>query len=697
MKPQTIAFVAINASANLSKIRWQGRKLFGGSIADPSPGATAQDTYYEVLPYQYGLMRAYLEQFAPQPERYQFLEPCFRAASVEETAQHCAAADLIGFAVYLWNEQFNLAVSRRIKELNPDSVILFGGPQVPVDAGRLLRDHPWLDLACAGEGENSFMDVAEILETRNWRACRGIAWIDSKGRYHQNPLSFLSSESLAACRSPYESGTFEPLFSKYPEINWLMPVETNRGCPFHCAYCAWGAGHMDQRVRRFSMERIRADIDWAGRHGIEQVLVCDSNFGLLPRDTEIVRHAIEVSGQTGAFNAISIQSSCEVSERVYTIHEKLSSHGLSGGATIGVQSRSERVLNLCGRSFVPRLALKSMMKKYARLGIATYCDMILGLPEETYSSFASGIAEIIESGQFNHLFVYPFSPLVNTVMGERAFQRTHGLRTVSQMMAGTHACASEKPVVNEYMDIVVETNTLPAADWCRARAYLWLTQLLFYSRLLHIPMIIGIKALGLDFRSMTEAFLDADPALYPTVASVSKRCTENARLIQEKGAPEMIPAGDLENSWWPLEQYAIIRLVRDGRLDRFYKEAEALLASLLPITMVKSAGRLLVQAVRLNHALFRVPFVRGNIFFKADFNLKALYRGYCKGREPVLHEGPHAYEIIRTRPEWKTWSGWYDHLMFCHNQKTYYLYGLKSCKTLSDMEIKENRHQTVSL
>lgn len=663
--------------ANLSKIRWKDRKIFGGSITDQNPGGYGQDTCYDVIPYQYGLMRAYMQQYTRFPEHYHFLEPCFRPASVEETARHCAGADLIGYSVYIWNQEFNLAVSRRIRQLNPGAINCFGGPQVPVEAEDFLRKNPWVDIACYSEIEQSFLSVAENLDSLDWSQCPGCSWLDLEGKYQQTPASFLSSNALAACRSPYHSGILDFLLTKYPQSHWLMPLETNRGCPFKCAYCGWGASHLTGGMRCFSMERTKADLEWAGVQRIEQVLVCDANFGLLPRDHEIVDYAVDVSGRTDAFNAFAVQTACEISERVYQIHEKLCEHNISSGATVGVQSRSENVLDLCGRRFVPQNELKEILNQYARRGIETYCDIIFGLPGETYDSFASGIAELIAAGQYNNLFAYPFIPLVNTVMNTKDFQERHGLKTVLQPLRGTHTPVSQQTAVTEYMNIVVESAAMPGADWCRARAWLWLTHILFFNRLLHVPIVIGLKMLGLDFKTLIEKFLDADPGQYPAISGLSDFCTNQAMAVQKQGASDLIAAGHIRDAWWPSEQYAIIQLLRKDMFHAFYDEALHVMSQLIPGHASKKDHSLIAQSVELNHALFRVPFVRGNIYFKADFDIKTLYRGFLKGKDPVFRSGPHVFEIIRTRPEWKTWEGWYDHLMFCHNQKKYYLYGFR--------------------
>ena len=678
MKKKTIAFVVANATANLSRIRWENRKVFGGSIADEKPGATAEQTLYEVLPYQYGLLRAYIEQYADDPGRYRFLPPCFQSLSVEETAQKCAGADLVGYSVYIWNERFNLAVARRVREINPGAVNCFGGPQVPMNAEAFLRAHPQVDLACFGEGEQAFFRVAEHLDDRDWSECPGISWLDAAGNCRNTPPCFLSNRELADCRSPYDTGIFDGLMSEHSNKNWLMLLETNRGCPFTCAYCGWGAGHSERRVRRFSMARVKNDLEWAGRREIEQILVCDSNFGLLPRDLDITDAIVEVAGRTGAFNAVSVQSTCAFRDRVFGVHQKLADAGLSSGATVGLQSRSRKVLALCRRRFVSRKELDGVLNRYARLGVDTYCDVILGLPGETYDSFTSGIAELIASGQYNNLFVYPFTPLINTAMGKTDFQRAHGIRTVRQPMVGTHMPVSDGPEAVEYSPVVAATADMPAADWRRAKVYLWLVQTLFFCKLLQVPMLLGIKLLSMDIRTMAEAFMGADPAQYPVTAGLVRRFHGKARDIQEKGAAEMTAALRFRDAWWPVEQFALIQLVREEKLEAFYGEAADLLVRLVPEgAAAERDRRLITQSVGLNRSLFRVPFVTGNVRFTSDFNLKALYRGIIRGHAPILVEGRFVHEIIRTRPEWKTWEGWYDHLMFCHNQKKYYLYGFR--------------------
>ena len=74
---------------------------------------------------------------------------------------------------------------------------------------------------------------------------------------------------------------------------WLASWETNRGCPFSCTYCDWGSA-TNSKVARMHLDRVYAELEWFAKHKIEFIFCCDANFGMLPRDYEIVLKAVEL-------------------------------------------------------------------------------------------------------------------------------------------------------------------------------------------------------------------------------------------------------------------------------------------------------------------------------------------------------------------------------------------------------------------
>ena len=94
------------------------------------------------------------------------------------------------------------------------------------------------------------------------------------------------------------SGSFDRLIEAYPENEWLILWETNRGCPFKCTFCDWGSATAS-KVNKFDLERLKLEIDWFSKNKIEFIFCCDANFGILKRDIEIAEYVAIKKKRTG--------------------------------------------------------------------------------------------------------------------------------------------------------------------------------------------------------------------------------------------------------------------------------------------------------------------------------------------------------------------------------------------------------------
>jgi radical SAM superfamily enzyme YgiQ (UPF0313 family) len=662
----SVGFLSVNSLAN--QAYWQDRKLYAGSIAERPGGPERQ--YFHVLPYQYGLFQAYWLQFYGGDIQFQL--PQLSPRPLEESARYLAGNDLVGYSLYLWNQNYHLSVAKRVKALNPEVINIVGGPQVPLDAETFLRQHPQIDLVCRGEGERAFGEVLKQGRSRHWHDAPGVAWLDARGHLQQTPVRRLTQQELEQCHSPYTLGVFDDLVGLHPDRKWQMPMETSRGCPYGCRFCFW-SGVDSRQVRRFSLARAQEELRWAVAQGIGNVFLCDANFGLSTQDEALVDYVVELVADSRAITSFVVQTPCDPDDRVLAIHRKLKGSALACPITVGIQSRSPEALALAGRRLIDRDHLKAIFSGYRRFQAECYCDMILGLPGESYDSFASGLAEVIECGQFDACYVYFFSPFINTAMSAPDFRRTHGLTTVAQLIIDTHADAKSQEYADEYQDIVISSRTMPAEHWRRALVFKWYCQWLFFARTLHLPLCLGLRLAGLDLRATMERFMEADAQDYPVLAAVARTLEDHARQIQEQGAPELLLSPHTRPIYWPVEQWLILDLVHGERFDTFYLEAADLLRRQVDD---HEHGRMLEQGCSLNRALFRLPFVQGDGYWQGEVNLKEMYRGILAGSMVLPEWGQVRYRIVRTRPIWKSWEGWHDHLQFCHLQKKHYLYGL---------------------
>jgi putative methyltransferase len=270
-----------------------------------------------------------------------------------------------GFSTYVWNEQYNLQLAQAIKQRWPDCVIVFGGPNVPnqeQDYREWRAAAPWIDVTIRYEGEQAFQQM--LLDNLSG---------DLKKDYVATRLEELDIPS------PYLTGVFDSIVQDQRH-QYAMTFETNRGCPFACTFCDWGSLTYS-KIKKFPLERVFAEIDWAGKNQIEFVIIADANFGVFPdRDQAIVDHLIATKQQWGYPQQLNTNWYKNSNQVVLDIAEKLTQHGLNRGLTLSVQSMNDGTLTAIKRKNMRINDLSTLFRDCNRRQIPFYTELILGLP-----------------------------------------------------------------------------------------------------------------------------------------------------------------------------------------------------------------------------------------------------------------------------------------------------------------------------
>ena len=79
----------------------------------------------------------------------------------EEVAQFCSDFEIVAFSCYIWNITQTLAVCQKIKNLNPNTKILLGGPEVSYEYEDIIS-LDYVDYIIVGEGEIAFKEFLEF-------------------------------------------------------------------------------------------------------------------------------------------------------------------------------------------------------------------------------------------------------------------------------------------------------------------------------------------------------------------------------------------------------------------------------------------------------------------------------------------------------------------------------------------------------
>jgi hypothetical protein len=534
------------------------------------------------LPYTAGLLQAVLQKQSKTPERYHFLTPLWRARTpVAQAVKHLQNAHLVGLSLYVWNTQRSLAIAKALKTVNPNCLILAGGPHVPDRAEEFLRQNPAVDLCVHGEGENLFVQIAEHWPNKPWSELNGLSWIDSNGQFQHSPRA-PRNKNIQVWPSPYLSGIFEALLKAHPEEDWAALWETNRGCPFSCSYCDWGSATAS-KILAFDLPRLKAEIDWFVEQQLGFVFCCDANFGILPRDLELANYAANARERTGFPKTLAVQNSKNATERSYLVHKTLIQAGLDQDVTLSVQSIHPPVLAAIRRENISLQHYQELHKRLSADGIRTYTDVIIGLPGETYVSFAEGISQMISGGQIYALKFYNASLLPNAEMAQPAYREKYAIRSKIIPTVYLHSSAADPPDgILEYQELLIGCESLPEADWVRCLSFAWMTDLLFFGKHLLRPLLIYLnQETALSYRQILEAFLDP-PHEYPLLAEISAFFKTKGQAIQAGDYEYCRDSGaEFSGIWWSADEFVLIRLLAKNQIGQYFTEVLGWLSSWL--------------------------------------------------------------------------------------------------------------------
>jgi radical SAM C-methyltransferase len=336
--------------------------------------------------------------------------------------------DVLAFSVFGWSYRAFGALAATFKQLNPRGWVVFGGTHVANQAERTFAMFPDVDVVVNGEGEHIFRDLLHAyLDGAGddaLSAINGISYRDTNGSL-QNTPDRERIANLDDIPSPFLTNAIEMTDDQGQFRYDVALMETNRGCPYKCAFCYWG-GAVGQKVRAFSRERLRAELEFFAKLRVHTIVVCDANFGLLPGDLKFVDDLIEVRDQYGFPRALETSWAKNKSKTFYAIVKKMKQAGMRSSFTLALQTLDSNTLDLMNRKNMKVNEWEDLSEWLDREGLDCYAELIWGAPGETVESFMAGYDKLAK--RVSRIACYPMLLLPNTDYGDR--RDFHGIISV---------------------------------------------------------------------------------------------------------------------------------------------------------------------------------------------------------------------------------------------------------------------------
>ena len=127
------------------------------------------------LPYSIACLASYLKTNNKIKENFKFEKTFVFRENIEEDINKCKNSDILLCSCYVWNWELTMHLAEQVKKINPNCLVILGGPHVPENSVGFFDKHPFVDMLVHGEGEKISEEIfTEYLNKKDFSNVKGI-------------------------------------------------------------------------------------------------------------------------------------------------------------------------------------------------------------------------------------------------------------------------------------------------------------------------------------------------------------------------------------------------------------------------------------------------------------------------------------------------------------------------------------------
>lgn len=331
--------------------------------------------------------------------------------------------DRIALSAYIWNEYLLNPFIALLRELGFAGKVVLGGYQITYrQREELLRRYPDGQVYITGYAEQAFAELPDHLGA-------------------DGPVFLNVPVDFSQLASPYLSGEL-PVPLGAP----MVRLETKRGCPYRCSFCA----HRDlanHRVHRHPLERIVQELAYLNDRRVQRINVLDPIFNAGREHLEVMREVVRL----GLRSTITLQTRFEnIRGEQGDAFLDLCTQG-NFHLEFGLQTTDPAVSRHIERANRMDLVDAALDQLVAR-GIPFEVSLIYGLPGQTLDSFQRSIGHLHAKG-CTDIKAWPLMLLPGTKLHDQKEQ--WGMR--------------EEALGEFKIPVVTESSTFTREEWERMK------------------------------------------------------------------------------------------------------------------------------------------------------------------------------------------------------------------------------------
>ena len=392
-----------------------------------------------------------------------------------ENAITTSPPDILGLSNYVWSKNVSYEMIKTMSKSDPNTLIIWGGPNFPIDfpsQEKFMNRYDKVDVYVPVDGEVGFSNiVSEVLKVNSKMEIRskilskpidGCVSRDKNNKL-QYTIPIIRIKQLDEIPSPYTSGLLDKFFD-----GKLTPMmQTNRGCPFHCTFCADGKDEVN-RVTSFSTERVKEELDYIAQHkhpDTRNMIFSDLNFGMYTRDRDISKHLAKLQTEYNYPDFIYISTGKNQKEKVIEAIKTLKD---SMPLWMSVQSLDKDVLKNIRRDNISTDQMLALQPSIKEVGLQTRAEVILGLPGETHENHMSTLRNLINA-RMDEIQVHTCMLLDGSEMGTPEYRKKWDMHTKFRILQRDFAELNNGRKIMEIEEVSVSSKHMSFEEYVDLR------------------------------------------------------------------------------------------------------------------------------------------------------------------------------------------------------------------------------------
>ena len=380
-------------------------------------------------------LKTYIDLFYQDiADQLEWLVPIQQAVSDEELIKHIEQTDtdVLCTSHYLWNHvSLTDQLCRIRKKLKHTIKVVAGGPSIDVNNNHdFFEQHPYIDYAVYGAGEQAFADIVDHLITKkpliafNTSNC---AWKNhNTGKTVVADYKFVKMIETSPFVHNKDLFSAMVLDAKKKDMPVWLPYTLTRGCPYSCTFCDWNSGLGNKVSRR--KNTYQQEIDLFQQLGVTNIFLSDANVGQYSEDIDMIDYFAQKNLKENAgFHVGGNFSKLKKENNLKIFNIMAQGRLVNKTLNFSVQDINQQVLDNIDRPDVGWDVHVSMAnelrEKYPHLIVKA--QLIYGLPGQTPATWRHTLEQVTQQNILPVIFLnepLPASPAIYDPEYQRKFQ-----------------------------------------------------------------------------------------------------------------------------------------------------------------------------------------------------------------------------------------------------------------------------------